>query len=68
MHGMARYRHKQFPQMATGYKNAMHGICLTCHRRYGELEECMDEADCIGNCGFCHPREGGAPAALFYNH
>ena len=39
---------------APGYKHAMHGKCLTCHRRYGDMMGCNDLADCIGNCQACH--------------
>ncbi len=43
---------KGFDHTACGYKEAMHGLCITCHR----LKE-KDPADPVGmgNCQKCHP-------------
>lgn len=45
---------KGFSHVARGYKEAMHGLCITCHR----LKE-KDPADPLGmgNCRKCHPFE-----------
>jgi Ni/Fe-hydrogenase subunit HybB-like protein len=61
MPGMEKFKDKTFSSMAPGYKDAMHGSCLTCHRRQGEIKGCMKEANCTGNCKFCH--EPKAPEA-----
>ncbi len=45
---------KGVTRWAPGYKHAMHGLCLTCHRMNGDAMGCNAEADCIGNCAFCH--------------
>ena len=42
---------------APGYREAMHGVCLRCHRKVGKELDCMTEPRCLGNCGFCHPPE-----------
>jgi Ni/Fe-hydrogenase subunit HybB-like protein len=55
MPGLTDYAPDKFTHMASGYKDAMHGVCITCHRRYGEELECMHEAECVGNCKNCHP-------------
>jgi hypothetical protein len=55
MPGLKDYNPELFSHMASGYKDAMHGVCITCHRRYGEALECMHEAECVGNCKNCHP-------------
>ena len=55
MPGLARIRVDRFSSMAPGYQDAMHGVCLTCHRRFGEEMECMTEPECVGNCQACHP-------------
>jgi Ni/Fe-hydrogenase subunit HybB-like protein len=51
MIGLAAYELKGFDQMAPGFKDAMHGNCMTCHR----LEE-KDPTDpfSTGNCLGCH--------------
>jgi len=54
MPGMADYRRTGFSYMAPGYKDAMHGVCLTCHRRQGADD--MKNPEGLGNCGLCHPR------------
>jgi hypothetical protein len=57
MMGLADYEEKGFNHMALGYKHAMHGLCLTCHRLKGK-----DPADPLdmGNCQKCHPLNGKA--------
>jgi hypothetical protein len=50
-----------FKPEAPSYKNAMHGQCLTCHRRLGLEAGCMTQPDCIGNCRFCHPLSPEGP-------
>jgi hypothetical protein len=51
MIGLAAYESRGFDQMAPGFKDAMHGNCMTCHR----LEE-KDPTDpfSTGNCLGCH--------------
>ena len=58
MNGMDEERLTAMDIMAPGYKDAMHGSCLTCHRREG-MDEMMKK-DGLGNCGACHP-DGAAP-------
>jgi Ni/Fe-hydrogenase subunit HybB-like protein len=42
---------------APGYRAALHGVCLRCHRKVGQELDCMTEPRCLGNCGFCHPEK-----------
>jgi len=57
MRGLTSYKMKGFSHKAPGYKQAMHGKCLTCHR----LEE-KNPADplSLGNCQACHKLENPA--------
>ena len=55
MAGLRSYQQKGFNHLAPGYKHAMHGSCLECHR-LREKEKQEDPADprSRGNCLFCH--------------
>jgi Ni/Fe-hydrogenase subunit HybB-like protein len=59
MPGLEKYELTGFNFYAPGFKQAMHGLCLTCHR----LEE-ADPADALsrGNCLGCHRAYEGEPA------
>jgi Ni/Fe-hydrogenase subunit HybB-like protein len=55
MNGLAAYDKKGFDHRAPGFKNAMHGSCLTCHRlREQEKKEDPASPRSRGNCMFCH--------------
>jgi len=55
MIGLAAYAKKGFSTVAPGYKDAMHGSCLECHRlREREKGEDSAIATSRGNCLFCH--------------
>ena len=54
MIGLADYRDKGFDYQAPGFKYAMHGSCLTCHRR--EQTDPTDKMS-TGNCIGCHQEE-----------
>jgi len=55
MAGLAAYEKKGFDPYAPGYKDAMHGSCLQCHRlREQEKNEDPAKATSRGNCLFCH--------------
>lgn len=58
MAGIEKQTLKGYSHVAAGYKVAMHGLCITCHR----LKE-KDPADPlgIGNCQKCHPLAGSNP-------
>lgn len=61
MNGLSEYGEGKFSFMAPGYKYAMHGKCLTCHRLYEKASgESPAEPRGIGNCRKCHPYEGEA--------
>ena len=62
MKGLSNYTEQNFSFMAVGYRQAMHGQCLTCHRKLGKEKNCMTEADCTGNCQFCHPLRPDGPS------
>jgi Ni/Fe-hydrogenase subunit HybB-like protein len=66
MRGLEAYSVRGFDHVAMGYKQAMHGKCLTCHRLREELKEDQDPADpdSIGNCQCCHKPEGTAMEPL----
>ena len=55
MIGLASYEKEGFDFRAPGYKHAMHGSCLECHR-LREREAGEDASDPLsrGNCLFCH--------------
>ncbi|GMV41408.1 MAG: hypothetical protein AMXMBFR64_31240 [Myxococcales bacterium] len=55
MAGLLTYEPKGFDHQAPGYKDAMHGACLTCHR-LREREKNIKPSDpkSPGNCLFCH--------------
>jgi Ni/Fe-hydrogenase subunit HybB-like protein len=52
MPGLADYERKGFNHIALGYKHAMHGLCLTCHRL--NEKDPTDPKD-LSNCQRCHP-------------
>ena len=55
MLGFDSYAQKGFRIEASGFKQAMHGSCLTCHRLRQELKkEDPAKATSRGNCLFCH--------------
>jgi Ni/Fe-hydrogenase subunit HybB-like protein len=55
MVGLASYEKKGFAHLAPGYKDAMHGSCLECHRlREQEKKEDPALPTSRGNCVFCH--------------
>jgi hypothetical protein len=55
MAGLAAYESRGFDFRAPGYKDAMHGSCLECHRlREQEKGEDPAIATSRGNCLFCH--------------
>ncbi|MBT3218938.1 MAG: polysulfide reductase NrfD [Proteobacteria bacterium] len=54
MVGLANYKDRGFHYDAPGFKYAMHGSCLTCHRR--EQTDATDKMS-IGNCIGCHQEE-----------
>jgi Ni/Fe-hydrogenase subunit HybB-like protein len=55
MAGLADYEKKGLSLVAPGYKHAMHGSCLTCHRlRERTLEEDPAKPTGRSNCLFCH--------------
>jgi len=51
MDGLIEYKAKGFSHVAPGFEDAMHGLCLTCHR---QIEEKPEDPDGKGNCRFCH--------------
>jgi tetratricopeptide (TPR) repeat protein len=53
MEGLASYAAKGFTHEAPGFRDAMHGNCLTCHRKQEEEGEDAD-AMSLGNCHGCH--------------
>ena len=62
--GLTAYEKKGFDPHAPGYKDAMHGSCLECHRlREQEKGEDPAIATSRGNCLFCH-RDWADPAML----
>jgi Ni/Fe-hydrogenase subunit HybB-like protein len=55
MRGLASYARKGFTGVAPGFKHAMHGSCLTCHRlREQQRKEDPANPKSRGNCLFCH--------------
>lgn len=56
MRGLEEYRDKGFSHMAPGFREAMHGNCLTCHREEETPDE-EKEAMSLGNCKGCHDWE-----------
>ncbi len=55
MEGLASYAREGFSFQAPGYKYAMHGSCLECHRlRERELNEDPSYPMSRGNCLYCH--------------
>ena len=55
MAGLGDYEKKGLSFVAPGYKHAMHGSCLTCHRlRERTLEEDPAKPTGRSNCLFCH--------------
>jgi len=55
MIGLVAYEKKGFSPVAPGYKDAMHGSCLECHRlREQEAKEDPASPTSRGNCLFCH--------------
>jgi Ni/Fe-hydrogenase subunit HybB-like protein len=55
MVGLVSYEKKGFDHRAPGYKDAMHGSCLECHRlREQEKKEDPASPTSRGNCLFCH--------------
>jgi Ni/Fe-hydrogenase subunit HybB-like protein len=55
MAGLTAYEKKGFDPHAPGYKDAMHGSCLECHRlREQERNEDPASPTSRGNCLFCH--------------
>ena len=52
MVGLKAHTLEGFDHRAIGYKQAMHGVCITCHRLN---EKDPAKADSLGNCQFCHP-------------
>jgi Ni/Fe-hydrogenase subunit HybB-like protein len=55
MAGLHAYEHKGFRPVASGFKHAMHGSCLTCHRQREEVLG-LDPSHPMssGNCLYCH--------------
>ena len=55
MPGLAGYKLQGFDMRAPGFKDAMHGNCLTCHRLMErEAKHDPASASSTGNCLFCH--------------
>jgi Ni/Fe-hydrogenase subunit HybB-like protein len=53
MEGLTDYEDKGFTHLAPGFRDAMHGNCLTCHRKE-ESDEDKGDAMSLGNCKGCH--------------
>ena len=51
MLGLQDYKAKGFNTHAPGFKDALHGLCLTCHR---QIDENPANPDGQGNCRYCH--------------
>jgi hypothetical protein len=51
MDGLQDYKVKGFHTKAPGFKDAMHGLCLTCHRK---IEDDPADPESQGNCRYCH--------------
>lgn len=51
MLGLQNYKEKGFSSQAHGFKDALHGLCLTCHRL---VDEDAANPDGPGNCRYCH--------------
>jgi hypothetical protein len=56
MPGLAAYAARGFDMRAPGFKHAMHGNCLTCHRLRERVKADQDprSPSSTGNCLFCH--------------
>lgn len=55
MKGLESYAASGFDMQAPGYKDAMHGSCLECHRmRERETKKKPSDPKSPGNCLFCH--------------
>ncbi len=67
MSGLRNYQDRGLGWTAPGFKDAMHGNCLTCHRmREWMLEQHQpQDPESTGNCLFCHRQ--WADAGMFEN-